>query len=85
MGVLVIDASIAAAWCFKDETTDYTEGVLTAVSGDSDAVAPRLWAYEVRNSVLMGLRRGRIAKTDAEEFLKSLPALRIRLIDPAIL
>ena len=82
MAVLVIDASITAAWCFKDETTDYTEGVLTAVSGFSDALAPRLWAYEVRNSVLMGLRRRRISKTDAEEFLDSIKSLPIRLTDP---
>jgi predicted nucleic acid-binding protein len=82
MASFVIDSSIAAAWCFKDETTDYTEAVLNAVSGSDEGVAPRLLAYELRNSVIMGLRRGRIVKADAEEYLKSLPDLRIRLIDP---
>ncbi len=58
MAAVVIDASIASAWCFPDEQTDYTKTVLQAVSSSSvDTVAPRLWAYEVRNSVLMGLRR----------------------------
>ena len=42
----------------------------------------RLWAYEVRNSVLMGLRRGRISKSDAEAFLDSLSDLNIHLVDP---
>jgi predicted nucleic acid-binding protein len=82
MVAFVVDSSIAAAWCFKDETTDYTEGVLNAVSGSGEGVAPRLLAYEIRNSIIMGLRRGRIVRADAEEYLKSIPDLRIRLIDP---
>jgi predicted nucleic acid-binding protein len=82
MANLVIDASVASAWCFPDEQTDYTNGVLHAVSSSLQGFAPRLWAYEIRNSVLMGLRRGRITKADAEEFLSSLADLNIRLTDP---
>lgn len=82
MADLVIDASLASAWCFPDERTDYTNGVLQAVSSSLESFAPRLWAYEIRNSVLMGLRRGRITKTDAEGFLDSLDDLNIRLTDP---
>jgi hypothetical protein len=59
MPVLVIDASLAAAWCFPDERTEYADGVLQAISDSSEALAPRLWAYEIRNSILVGLRRGR--------------------------
>jgi predicted nucleic acid-binding protein len=62
MADLVIDASLAAAWCFPDERTEYANGVLAAISDSSKAFAPRLWAYEIRNSILMGLRRGRIGK-----------------------
>jgi predicted nucleic acid-binding protein len=84
MAAVVIDASIASAWCFPDEQTDYTKTVLQAVSSSSvDTVAPRLWAYEVRNSVLMGLRRGRISESDSEQFLVSLNELNIRLSEPA--
>jgi len=64
MAAFIIDSSVAAAWCFPDEETDYTNGVLQFLS-TSEAMAPRLWAYEVRNSVLMGLRRKRIAMTAA--------------------
>lgn len=81
MADLVIDASVASAWCFPDEQTVYTDGVLQAVSNSLEAYAPRLWAYEVRNSVLMGLRRGRISKSDAEVFLDSLADLNIHLVD----
>jgi predicted nucleic acid-binding protein len=47
-----------------------------------DAFAPSLWAYEVRNSILIGLRRGRISKSDAEAFLDLLTDLNIHLVDP---
>jgi predicted nucleic acid-binding protein len=53
-----------------------------AISESSEALAPRLWAYEIRNSILMGLRRGRIGRSDAEEFLDSLADLNIHLADP---
>src|SRR5882724_11999363 len=82
MAALVIDASLAAAWCFPDERTDYTNGVLQAISSSVEGSAPRLWAYEIRNSILMGMRRGRIVEADAQEFLSSLKDLSIRLTDP---
>ena len=84
MTAVVIDASIASAWCFPDEQTHYTRAVLQAVSSSAvDSVAPRLWAYEIRNSVLMGIRRGRITKPDSEQFLLSLNELNVRLSEPA--
>jgi len=83
MAALVIDASIASAWCFPDERTDYTHGVFQAVTSSLETVAPRLWAYEIRNSVLVGFRRGRISKPDAELFLASLNELNVRLSEPS--
>lgn len=82
MAALVIDSSLAAAWCFPDERTDYTNDILQAICTPLEAVAPRLWAYEVRNSVLMGLRRKRITPAHAQEFLESVKVLPIRLTDP---
>ncbi len=82
MAALVIDDSLASAWCFPDERTAYTNGVLQAISSFVEGTAPRLWAYEVRNSILMGMRRGRIVESDAQGFLSSLKDLNIRLSDP---
>lgn len=81
MANLVIDASLSAAWCFSDEQTDYANGVLQSIPSVK-AFAPRLWAYELRNGILMGVRRGRISRPDAEVFLSSLPSLNIQLMDP---
>jgi len=82
MAALVIDSSLAAAWCFPDERSDYTNAILQAISAPLEAIVPRLWAYEVRNSVLMGLRRKRITHADAQEFFESIKGLPIRLADP---
>jgi len=80
----VIDASIATVWCFRDGATSYTESLLQALSSNShEALVPTLWGYEIRNSVLMGLRRQRIAEDDAVAFLRSLPDLFIRLVELA--
>jgi predicted nucleic acid-binding protein len=82
MPAMVVDSSLAAAWCFPAERTEYTNAVLQAISSPLEAVAPRLWAYEMRNAVLVGLRRRRITHADALEFLESLKALPILLVDP---
>ena len=82
MAALVIDSSIAASWCFPDERSDYANSILRVVSNPTEAIAPRLWAYEVRNSVLMGLRRKRITHADAQDFFESINGLPVRLADP---
>ena len=82
MAALVIDSSIAAAWCFPDEETPYTNAVLQIVAAPTEAAAPRLWAYEIRNSVLMGVRRKRISHTHAADFMDTLNSLPVRLSDP---
>jgi predicted nucleic acid-binding protein len=82
MPALVIEASLASAWCFPDERTEYANRALQAIASGLEAFAPRLWAYEIRNSVLMGSRRGRISKADAQEFLTALNDLPVRLSDP---
>ena len=56
--------------------------MLQAISDSLRGYAPRLWAYEVHNSILMGPRRGRISKADAEGFLASWADLNIHLTDP---
>jgi len=82
MPALVIDSSLAAAWCFPDERAEYANEILRRIATPVEAVAPRLWAYEVRNCVFMGIRRKRITHADALEFLASIKELPIGLTDP---
>jgi predicted nucleic acid-binding protein len=81
MARLVIDASLAAAWCFPDEQTDYTNAVLRIVGQSVDPIAPSLWAYEIRNAILIGVRRGRITKDASQKLLVFLNDLDVQLSD----
>src|SRR5689334_17295276 len=84
MPEVVIDASVACAWCFPDEQTAYASALLQAARSLAvDMVVPRLWAYEIRNSILMGVRRNRMTRIDGQRFLLALSELDVHLAEPA--
>lgn len=57
---LVLDASVAVAWCFEDEATEFTEGVLDLLSAGGEVFVPSVWPLEVANALLVAERRKRI-------------------------
>ncbi len=57
---LVIDASVALAWCFEDERSAYSRGILDRVI-HTGAIAPPIWPVEVANSLWVAVRRNRLA------------------------
>jgi predicted nucleic acid-binding protein len=72
---LVVDASVTLAWCFGDESDDFSEAVLESVARDG-AAAPGIWALEVLNVLQLALRRGRLRPdqyAEAVAFVQSLP------------
>jgi predicted nucleic acid-binding protein len=72
----VLDASVAMAWCFEDETTPYTEAVLRRLTR-AGAVAAAIWPYEVANVLIGAERRGRVTQSQTIRFLELLRALPI--------
>jgi predicted nucleic acid-binding protein len=75
----VLDASVAIAWCFQDETTAYTEGVLDLVTGGQEAFVPSLWPYEVANVLALAERKRRATWATIRSFLDRLYNLPIRV------
>ena len=72
---LVIDSSIAIAWCFPDEQDAYSQSVLDALATEP-AIVPDLWHLEVANTLLVGERRKRSTQANTVQwmtFLASLP------------
>ena len=59
MSALVIDASLALAWCFEDEATDEGDALFDRVR-DEGALVPVLWPLEMCNVLLQAERRGRM-------------------------
>lgn len=77
----VIDASIAACWAFQDEDHPIASLALERVRND-EARAPGLWWFEVRNTLVMSERRGRITEAGIAAFLRVLDRLGV-IIDSA--
>ena len=73
---LVIDASVALAWCFRDKRTEATASLLERVQTDTAAV-PNLWHLEVANVLALAERRGRITPAESTELIALLEMLEI--------
>jgi len=56
----VLDASLALAWHFEDEISEYADRVLDRL-GEDPAVVPSLWALEIANALVVAERRGRLS------------------------
>lgn len=81
---VVVDASVAMAWCFEDEQTEATDAVLAQVASNG-GVVPALWALEVTNVLLVAERRSRLTRAQSERLLTLLDRLPLELSeDPAI-
>ena len=73
---VVIDASIAAAWCFPDEEPTLGADVLALDIADGTLVVPGVFWYEIRNALLRAERRGRIDRDSSVVFLAQLGELQ---------
>ena len=78
---LVLDASVAVAWCFPEESTPFTEGVLDLLASGTEAITAAIWPFEVANALLMGEKRKRISVAQVTTVLQRISALPIKL-DP---
>lgn len=67
----VLDASVAACWCFHDEDDPRADAAYDLLY-DEYALVPLMWWFEVRNVVLLGERRQRISEDHASSFLDRL-------------
>ena len=73
---IVIDASVALAWCFPDEASDYADAVLVALEGQT-AMVPAIWPVEIANALMIGERRKRIRQPEVRRFIELLKGLSI--------
>lgn len=76
--MFVIDASVALAWCFADETSEVADLVLDRLTGE-EAVAPAIWALEVANGMRTAERRGRLDAAELPRIRELLGGLPVRI------
>lgn len=80
MGGLVIDSSIALAWCLPDEDVSELQ-LVERVLAEKGAVAAGHWPLEVANGLLFAVRRGRIDAGFRDLALRDMAALPVVLDD----
>ncbi len=73
---IVIDACIALAWCFPDETSASADAVLVAMEGHTILVSA-VWSLELANAVLTGERHKRLSQLEIKSFTELLSNLTI--------
>ncbi len=76
MTTVVVDASLALAWCFPDEWTPEADRMLVALKGVPIRV-PAVWPLEIANAILVGERRKRIKQAEIFRFIALLESLQI--------
>ena len=72
---MVIDASVAAAWCFQDEEGSAEADELMSQVAAKGAVVPNLFWHEMRNILIVAERKNRIEPQAADDYLKRVRAL----------
>lgn len=77
---LVVDCSVAIAWCIDDEASPETDALLDRVR-DEGGIVPGLWHLELGNVLLQAERRGRMKASDVTGRLELLRALPIATDD----
>ena len=75
---LIIDCSIAMAWCFSDEATKKTAELQDRLVEEA-ALVPAHWFLEVTNVLAMAEKRKRIPVVNTSRFLQLLSALDIQV------
>ena len=79
MSELVLDASVALAWCFYDEAEGYAESVMVELRNRRHvAVVPSVWTSEVANGIAVAERRGRIPSAEIARIINLIASVTIR-------
>jgi predicted nucleic acid-binding protein len=74
----VLDASIALAWAFVDEDDPRATAALARIRTD-EALVPSIWWFEIRNTLVVNERRGRLMEADTAAFLRTLSRLAVTI------
>lgn len=76
--LLVLDASVALAWCYTNEQTPPIMQVRQRVV-TSGAIVPAIWRLEIANALRAGVRRERITVVQRNENLNDFLAFPITI------
>jgi predicted nucleic acid-binding protein len=73
----ILDCSISASWCLKDESNEEANSILERL-GEDEALVPSIWPVEMANVLVVAERRKRISAADAARAIEILLSLPIK-------
>lgn len=76
MNKVVVDASVALAWCFPDESSQYADGVLASLD-KKIILVPSLWGLELLNGIIVAERKKRLGSDEIHLFATLMRELSI--------
>jgi predicted nucleic acid-binding protein len=65
----VLDASVTLCWLFQDESDRTADVAAQLLLGNERALVPLIWWFEVRNVIVVGMRRQRVTAARVRAFL----------------
>jgi predicted nucleic acid-binding protein len=83
MALFVVDASVALAWCFEDESSSVADTLLERLRQGDQVIVPAHWPTEILNGLLFAARRKRIAPDQPRLLWDELGSLPIEA-EPAL-
>ena len=82
MAEFAVDASAALTWCFEDEATRWSDGLLERLRQGDQIVVPAHWPAEILNALLIAVRRKRLASDRPVLLWNELERLPIQVEPP---
>ena len=73
---IVVDASVALSWCFREEAAAETDAIYDRVR-EVGAVVPSIWHLELGDALLQAEKRGRITDGSVSQRLELFTRLPI--------
>jgi predicted nucleic acid-binding protein len=64
------------AWAFVDEDDPRASAALDRIRND-EALVPSIWWFEIRNTLVINERRGRLTEAETAAFLRTLSRLAV--------
>jgi predicted nucleic acid-binding protein len=80
--VIVVDASVTAAWFLAEEIHADAGRVLEGLGASDQMLVPALWLWEMTSLVLSAQRGKRISKEVAQSVLEEIKGLPLRVASP---
>lgn len=77
----MLDASVAVSWCFHDEEDSRADAALKLLHAGANPISPLHWWFEIRNVIMLGVRRKRVAQDETLAFFLRLEDTPIELAD----